>query len=187
MRGGSPLRSGQTGFTLIELSVSLAILLIALALASQLLMETSHLFAESAGEAVDAPVPLVIGRIRGDVQGATSVLPIHDKSGALLQVVISGLDRQITYEKLGVALYRTVEPHDGSSPAQKALLWPGVTGWQCGRIEPRGLILLEVRYRRRTTPHTPLPALPALRGPLLETLTQRMFLLPRGAGLGETW
>jgi prepilin-type N-terminal cleavage/methylation domain-containing protein len=180
------MRSGQAGFTLLELSISLVILLVALALASQLLMETSQLFAESAGESVDAPVPLVIGRIRGDVQGATGVLPIHDESGALLQVVISGLDREIVYEKLGVALYRTVDLHDGN-PAQRALLWPGVTGWQCVRLEPRGLILLEVRYRRRTTPRTPLPTLPALRGPLLETLTQRMFLLPRGAGLGETW
>lgn len=186
MRGGSPLRSGQAGFTLIELSISLAILLVALALTSQLLMETSQLFAESAGESLDAPVPLVIGRIRGDVQGATLVQPIHDDRGALLQVVIRGLDQQIVYEKLGVALYRTVEPADGS-PARTALLWPGVIGWQCVRLEPKGLIALEVRYRRRTTPHTPLPALPAIRGPLMETLTQRMFLLPRGAGLGETW
>jgi prepilin-type N-terminal cleavage/methylation domain-containing protein len=186
MRGGSPPRSGQAGFTLIELSISLAILIIALALASQLLMETSQLFAESSGESLDAPVPLVIARIRGDVQGSTGVVPVFDDLGALVRVDMQGLDSRITYEKLGVALYRTVAPADGS-PAQTALLWPGVIGWSCGRLEPKGLVLLEVTYRRRAAPHTPLPVLPAVRGPAMETLTQRMFLLPRGAGLGETW
>ncbi len=186
MRGGLPPRSARAGFTLIELSISLAILLIALALASQLLMETSQLFAESSGEALDAPVPLLIARIRGDVQGSTGVVPIRDGDGVLLSVDMQGLDGRISYEKMGVALYRTFEPADGSPP-RTALLWPGVTGWSCERLEPKGLILLEVSYRRRSTPHTPLPTLPALRGPVTETLTQRMFLLPRGAGLGETW
>ena len=186
MRGGSPPRSGQAGFTLIELSISLAILLVALALASQLLMETSQLFAESSGESLDAPVPLLIARIRGDVQGATGVVPVFDDGGALVRVEMEGLDSRISYTKLGVALYRTVQPMDGG-PAQTALLWPGVIGWSCGRLEPKGLILLEVTYRRHSTPHTPLPVLPAVRGPVMETLTQRMFLLPRGAGLGETW
>jgi prepilin-type N-terminal cleavage/methylation domain-containing protein len=185
MRGGLPPRSGRAGFTLIELSISLAILLIALALASQLLMETAQLFAESSGESLNAPVPLLIARIRGDVQGSTGVVPIYD-AGVLVRVDVQGRDGRIYYEKMGVALYRTFEPWDGSPP-RTALLWPGVTGWSCDRLEPKGLILLEVTYRRRSTPHTPLPTLPALRGPLTETLTQRMFLLPRGAGLGETW
>ena len=29
--------------------------------------------------------------------------------------------------------------------------------------------------------------LPAYRGPLSEKLTQRMYLLPRGGGLGDKW
>jgi prepilin-type N-terminal cleavage/methylation domain-containing protein len=187
MRGGLPPRSGRAGFTLIELSISLAILLIALALASQLLMETSQLFAESSGESLDAPVPLLIARIRGDVQGSTSVEPVYDLIAHTLQSVdMQGFDGRISYEKMGVALYRTFTPADGSPP-RTALLWPGVIGWGCERLQPKGLILLEVTYRRRSTPRTPLPTLPALRGPVMETLTQRMFLLPRGAGLGETW
>jgi hypothetical protein len=44
-----------------------------------------------------------------------------------------------------------------------------------------------VTYLRRTTPHSPLPTLPVNRGPVTETLKQRMFLLPRGAGLGDRW
>jgi prepilin-type N-terminal cleavage/methylation domain-containing protein len=186
MRGASPVRSGQAGFTLIELSVSLAVLLVGLALAAQLLMETAQLFAEASGESLDTPVPLVIARIRGDVQGAAGAYPVFAADGSLVRVVMQGLAGQIFYEKLGLALYRTVELDDGSPP-RTTLLWPGVTGWSCQRIEPKGLIALEVTYRRRSVPHTPLPVLPAVRGPVTEALTQRMFLLPRGAGLGETW
>jgi prepilin-type N-terminal cleavage/methylation domain-containing protein len=185
MRGGSPSRSGQAGFTLIELSISLVILLVALAIASQLLMETSQLFAETSGESLDTPVPLVIARIRGDVQGSVGAYPVFDDDGSLARIVIQDVDRQVFYGKASGDLYRTVELDDGSR--RTSLLWRGVTGWSCQRIDPKGLIELEVSYRRRSVPHTPLPALPALRGPVTEELTQRMFLLPRGAGLGETW
>jgi prepilin-type N-terminal cleavage/methylation domain-containing protein len=186
MRRGPTARSGQTGFTLIELSISLALLLVALALASQLLMETSQLLAETSGEALDAPVPLVLARIRADVQGSVGAYPVFDEDGSLVRIVIQDLGRQIVYGKAGGDLYRTVELDDGSPP-QTSLLWRGVTGWSCQRVDPKGLIELAVSYRRRSVPHTPLPALPAIRGPVTEELTQRMFLLPRGAGLGDTW
>lgn len=186
MHGSSSSRSGQAGFSLIEMAVSLALLLLALAIAAQLLMETSQLFAETSGESLDTPVPLVIARIRGDVQGAVGAYPIVDPDGVLVQVVIQGFDEQISYRKSGPALYRTVEPFDGGAK-HTALLWQGVTGWGCQQIGPKGLIQLEVSYRRRSAPSTPLPTLPAVRGPVTEQLTQRMFLLPRGAGLGETW
>lgn len=186
MRGGSPSRPGQDGFTLIELSISLVLLLLGLAIASQLLMETSQLFAETTGESLDTPVPLVIARIRADVQGAAAVYPVLDDDGSLVQIVMQGVDGQITYGRAAGDLYRTVEV-DAGSPEQTGLLWRGVTGWSCRQIGPKGLVELAVTYRRRTTPHTPLPALPAIRGPVTEELTQRMFLLPRGAGLGGTW
>jgi len=184
MRVGS--RSGQAGFTLIELSISLALLLLALAIAAQLLMETAQLFADASGESLDAPVPLVLARIRSDVQGSVGAYPVVDEDGSLARVVIQGIDRQIVYGKAGGDLYRTVELGDGSLK-QTTLLWQGITGWSCRQIDPKGLIELAVSYRRRTVPHTPLPTLPAFRGPVTEELTQRMFLLPRGAGLGDTW
>jgi prepilin-type N-terminal cleavage/methylation domain-containing protein len=186
MRRGSASRSGQAGFTLIELSISLALLLLALGIAAQLLMETSQLFAETSGESLDTPVPLVLARIRGDVQGAAGAFPVFDDEGSLVRIVIQGLESQILYTRAGPNLYRTVEPA-GGGPRQISLLWRGVTGWSCRHDFPKGLIELEVTYRRRSVPRTPLPALPAVRGKRTEVLTQRMFLLPRGAGLGETW
>jgi prepilin-type N-terminal cleavage/methylation domain-containing protein len=186
MRRRRTRRAGRSGFTLIELTISLAVLLVALALASQLLMETAQLFAETSGESLDAPVPLVLARIRADVQGSVGAYPVLDGHGALEKVVIQDLGRQIVYGRAGGDLYRTLVLDDGSPP-RTALLWRGITGWSCRVIDPKGLIELAVSYRRRSVPSTPLPVLPAFRGPVTEELTQRMFLLPRGAGLGDTW
>jgi prepilin-type N-terminal cleavage/methylation domain-containing protein len=175
-----PCRAGQAGFTLVELSVALLLLLLALALAADLFQETAQLFAYTSGEALDTPVPLAVARIRGDVQDAAGVLPVPGKEG-LNKLMLQGLDgRQIVYEKQGEDLYRRVVP------GEPAVLWHGVTGWSC-QVLGSGLVDLEVAYRRRAVPRSPLPGLPADRGPATEELTQKMFLLPRGAGLGETW
>jgi prepilin-type N-terminal cleavage/methylation domain-containing protein len=178
------VRRGQRGFTVVELSISLLILLLALALAADLFLETSKLLAYTSGEALDAPVPLVIARIRADVQGSVGVVPVLTEDGALEAILVQELDRRIVYEKRGDALYRRIVPASGGPPSEPQLLWPAVSGWSC-RIVGANLVHLEVTYRRRAVPRSPLPTLD--RGPATEELTQKMFLLPRGAGLGETW
>jgi prepilin-type N-terminal cleavage/methylation domain-containing protein len=178
-------RDRQAGFTLVELALSMVLLLLALALAAQILLETSQLFAETSGEALDTPVPLVIARIRGDVQAALGVVPIPGEDGALDTLVLQGVNAQILYQKQGDALYRTVVPQNGLPPGKPELLWRGVTAWGCQLLG--SLVSLEVTYRRRALPHSPLPALPASRGPVTVELTQKMYVLPRGAGLGDTW
>jgi prepilin-type N-terminal cleavage/methylation domain-containing protein len=177
---------GEAGFTLVEMTISLSLLLVALLLAAQVLEETSQLFAETSGEALDAPVSLVIARIRADVLGSLGVVPIPDEDGNLVGVSIQGFGHQILYRKLGDALFRTVVPQNGDPPGKPVLLWRGVKAWSCQIQGPR-LVELEVTYQRRTVSRSPLPALPAFRGPVQEDLTQRMYLLPRGAGLGDTW
>ena len=181
-----PSGSRQAGFTLVELLIAMVLLVLALAIAAQLLLEASKLFAETSGEALDTPVPLAIARIRNDIQSAVSVAPLRDEEGELIQVAIQGYAGQIFYSLDGDTLYRTFVPRD-ELPQDPAPLWHGVTGWSCDRIPGTKLIDLEVVYTRRSTARTPLPTLPVNRGPLTETLTQRMFLLPRGAGLGGTW
>lgn len=179
-------RTGEAGFTLVEICISIALLLVALLLAAQILMETSQLFAETSGEALDAPVPLVIARIRTDVQGSTGAVPIPNEDGTLSAVAVQGPGRRIVYQKEGDSLFRTVVPLNGDPPEKPVLLWRGVTGWGC-RVHGGNLVEIEVTYRRRTVPRSPLPTLPGLRGPVTEELTQKMYLLPRGAGLGDRW
>ncbi len=176
----------EAGFTLVEMSISLALLLVTLLIAAQILNETSQLFAEASGEALDAPVPLVIARIRADVVGSSGAIPISGEDGSLSMLAIQGTGRQIVYQKAGSSLFRRVVPLNGDPPEKPRLVWRGVTDWAC-RIDESNLVEIEVTYLRRTTPHSPLPTLPVNRGPVTETLKQRMYLLPRGAGLGDTW
>lgn len=180
-------RRRQAGFTLVELSISLVLLLLGLLLAAQLLEETAQLFTETAGEAGDTPVPLVIARIRGDIQGSVGAYPVLAEDGTLARVVITGHpEGEIVYWKEGPTLYRIVTP-DGSPPQPPAPLWRGVTDWGFNLVPGTRLVDLSVVYRRRNVPRTPLAMIPALRGRPYEELTQRLFLVPRGAGLGETW
>jgi len=172
-------RAGQAGFTLVETAVALVLLLLAIVLAADLLQETAQLFAYTSGEALDTPVPLAIARIRNDVQGATGLTLTLGRNG-LERVALQTLGRPIVYEKRGDAIYR------GVAPGEPAILWQGVTRWRCN-VLASGLVDLEVTYRRRAVPHSPLPGLPAERGPAMEEATQSMFLLPRGNGLAETW
>ena len=177
---------GEAGFTVFEMVISLALLLLGLLIAAQILEETSQLFAETSGEVLDTPVPLVIARIRADVQGSTGAFPVTGDDGLLISIVIQREGYQIVYRKLGEDLYRRVVPGDGSPPGKPEVFWKGVTGWGC-QVLGSNLVDLAVTYRRRTTPHSPLPTLPGLRGPLKKDLTQRMYLLPRGRGLGDRW
>ena len=177
----------QHGFTLVELAIALVLLMLGLMLAAQLLMETSQLYNETSGEVLDTPVPLVIARIRGDVQGSAAASPVMDFDGSLAAVKMSGgQEGQIVYELRGLDLYRTVTPVGG--PEQKpSVLWRGVSSWRCQVVGGTSLLDLTITYRRRKVPHTPLATMPADRGPTEEELTQRLFLLPRGGGLGDTW
>lgn len=157
-----------------------------LLIAADLLMETSQLFAEAAGESLDTPVPLVVARIRGDVQGGTGVGTVRRIDGSLDQVVIQAMGEQIVYEKAGDTLTRTVVV-TGAPPRKPETLWRGVVTWNCQDLPGTTLVQLSVTYQRRAVPRSPLPGLPVNRQPKVELLTQSMFLLPRGAGLGDTW
>jgi prepilin-type N-terminal cleavage/methylation domain-containing protein len=178
----------QGGFTLIEILIALVLMMLGLLLAAQLLMETSKLFAETSGEATDTPVPLVLARIRGDIQGSAAASPVLQVDGSLAAItMLGGPDGEIVYAKQGTDLFRSVIPSNGDPPKPPSLLWRGVTAWSCQIVSGTSVVDLQVTYRRRSVPHTPLAVLPAYRGALTEELTQRMYLLPRGGGLGASW
>ncbi len=172
----------QAGFTLVEMTIVLVLMLVGLLIAADLLMETSRLFAETSGEALDTPVPLVIARIRADVEGGSAVTPELNLDGTRLDKVhIRALGEEIVYQKLGDSLYRVVLP-DSGAPRDPEVLWNGVTDWTCTTGGKSAPVWFSVSYQRRTTPHSPLPVLPAYRGALQEPRVEKLYLLPRGNG-----
>ncbi|HYN22698.1 MAG TPA: prepilin-type N-terminal cleavage/methylation domain-containing protein [Thermoanaerobaculia bacterium] len=170
----------QAGFTLVELLVSLVITMLALALAAQVLMESSQMLVDAAAEQADSAMPLVVARLRGDVRAAAS---FHVVGPALL---LEGHPAgTVVYERAGEELRRTVLDGTGqilgSAPALR-----GVTGWSCIPVGP-GLLAVTLAHRRSTLRRGPLPALPAQRGPKQEERSELFLVAPRGAGLGESW
>jgi prepilin-type N-terminal cleavage/methylation domain-containing protein len=180
----SPSRRRQAGFTIVEMMIALVLLLVGLMIAADLLMESSRLFVETAGEALDTPVPLAAARIRADIQNATSVTPLISPldHSTLAGVDVQGGGQEIVYQKIGDVIYRSVVLFPGSLPQDPAPLWRGVTSWSCEAGSTDAPALLTVTYTRRTTPHTPLPVLPADRGPLQEEVREILYVLPRGNG-----
>jgi prepilin-type N-terminal cleavage/methylation domain-containing protein len=172
----------QAGFTILEMLVVLVLLLVGLMIAADLLMEASRLFAETSGEALDTPVPLAAARIRADIQGSTAVVPeLSPLDGKLDKVHILGGGAEVVYQKLGDTIVRSLYNPEGP-PQAPEVLWRKVTGWSCEEGGMDAPALLSVTYAQRTTPRTPLPVMPADRGPLAEEVTETLYVLPRGNG-----
>ena len=167
---------------MIEMTIALVLLLVGLMIAADLLMESSRMFVEASGEALDTPAALTDARIRNDVQGATSVTPqLSPIDGSLVAIHVQGGGEDIVYQKIGDSIYRTVVSLFGP-PQDSVVLWRGVTAWSCEAGSKDDPAILSVTYTRRSTPHTPLPVLPVYRGPLQEEATEVLYLLPRGNG-----
>ena len=181
-----PLSSSrrQAGFTIVEMLVALVLLLVGLMITADLLMESSRLFLETAGEALDNPAPLAAARMRADIQGATSVTPLLSPLDhhTLIGVDVQGGGQEIVYQKIDDTIYRSVILFPGSPPQDPVPLWRGVTFWSCEAGGTDAPVILDITYSRRTTPHTPLPVLPVYRGPLAENAKEILYVLPRGNG-----
>ncbi|HSK78437.1 MAG TPA: prepilin-type N-terminal cleavage/methylation domain-containing protein [Thermoanaerobaculia bacterium] len=184
---------GQEGFSLAELLVALALMSLVLSLASALLMESSRQLVESAGEQRDAPVSLILARIRGDVVQASSFAVAVDKTSTRL-LLFGHPEGTVQYENVGEELRRAVLV-SGKRLEKEVILWRGLEAWSGSRIPPldpdepgTDVLRLDFVYRRRSTAKTPLPVLPAYRGATEEARLETMFLVPRGNGLGtNTW
>jgi prepilin-type N-terminal cleavage/methylation domain-containing protein len=176
-------RRRQAGFTIIEMTIALVLLLVGLLIAADLLMESSRLFVETSAQALDTPAPLAVARVRADIQGSTSVTPQYSllDTNQLDSVHVRGGGEEIVYQKTGDAIYRVVYA-GGGLPQDPVILWRGVKDWSCDPGSTGAPAFLKVTYLRRSTPHTPLPVLPAYRGPLTEEVTEKLYVLPRGNG-----
>ena len=180
---GAP-RSRQAGFTLIEMLISLVLLMVGLLIAAELLMETAQLFATTARETTERPIPLAIARLRADVQGADSASPLFNEDGDLTGVFLARPDQAVVYYKEDTKLMRRVDRGSFEVDTPE-VVWENVLAW---RAEVnRGVLDLRIDYMRRGAPPSPLPGMPLDRVPVYEPWSERMFFLTRGSGLGASW
>ncbi|HET9229572.1 MAG TPA: type II secretion system protein [Thermoanaerobaculia bacterium] len=161
----------QSGFTLVELLISLLIMALAVALTAQVLMEGAQMLTDAAAEQADAPMPLVITRLKDDVRasGSFEVLPGLEGPALFLYGHPAGL---VVYQKVGDELRRTVVDV-GEAPALR-----GVTSWSCAPLG--GLVAVTLGHDRSAIRRGPLPNLPANRGPRSENRTETFLVAPRG-------
>lgn len=168
----------QRGFALLELLIALVLVSLALGLTAQLLMESSQMLTAAAAEQTDAPMPLVLARIRGDVRASGGFDVVEDRL-----YLLGHPAGTVVYERDGGELRRTVlDQHGlilGSSPALR-----GVTQWSCGPIGTR-LLLVTVGHDRSPLRTGVLPQMPRQHKP--DERTESILVAPRGAGLGLSW
>jgi hypothetical protein len=184
-RVGRGSRGCGGGFVLIELLVALVLLLVAIAIAAGVLVETGQVFVDSAAEQLDPLVPLVVARIRDDVQQSSgyTVLPPLGPTDQL--VLLGHPGGTLVYQKQGADLVRTRLDEEGVTTETRLVL-RDVVGWQVD-AQAAQLLRFELRYRVHAARRSPLPTVPGQRGPTSRVRTEAFFFALRGGGLGTSW
>lgn len=205
--------TAQTGVSLLEMTVALAVLAVVLGLAFGLLVRTGTLGAEL-GRAVSDPSPeLFLSQLRRDVQGAraaTAVDPMSlgfgfwDSGGMRLTVGQpapgGGGPSEVVYLHQGGRLTRfgdgadpAAGPGAGRTVLDEVLAWRWRLGAGCpgdaARASPLPtgrLLAVEVTYRPRARRRGALATGGRLPRPVPAETLSRCYTL-RGGGLGAGW
>lgn len=130
------------GFTVIELLISMTLLLLAFALAGQLLLETRRTVALAGRELADPLTVHAITRLRHDIRGSRStqpapgLFPIASEGPLTLLGHPAGTVR---YRRRGNELVREVLDGEGELVTRHTLLWQ-LSGWRwrplsAGRVQ----------------------------------------------------
>jgi prepilin-type N-terminal cleavage/methylation domain-containing protein len=181
--------TSQAGFTLIEASVALAVVAVALFLAAGMLRE-AHVLAAAAGRQLHDPLAgQLAARLRADLQAAdrlappTPIWPPWAWTSEPLCLAGARSGGLLCWQPLGAELHRrTME--DGASRADEIWL-KTLAGWRWRQAAP-GLVDLEVTFfRAADAGRWRLAGAPAPPPPLLAT--DRLRLALRGAGRGSGW
>jgi len=175
------VRRGNSGFVLVELLIASILLLLALALAAQLLMESAEQLVDSAGDQADPTVPQLLDRLRGDVLASSGYTDCD-----VDRLVLTGHPAgQVLYQREGGFLHRAIFAADGT-PRGEGVPWRGVISWRCRSLGPH-LVRLDLQYQAWAWRRSLNPQLPAARGPATAIRGDTLFLTLRGGGLGESW
>lgn len=153
-------RRGERGFTVIEMLVALALVLLGLVLAVQMLLESRQLFLDAERRAQDPVVTVAVAQLRKDLEeasGAQPSAPIWSSGVMALEGLPAGT---VVYERRGSDLVRAVRAADGTEKSARTLLRP-VASWRW-RSTQADLVDVEIEYvihdpvpRLRTSPEAP--------------------------------
>ena len=143
----SCIPGASDGFSLVELAVAMALLLVGLLLASALLLRSQVTANRVVAELRDPQPAYATTRLRRDLEGA-AVVPsslFGWRSGRL--ALVTGEGDRIAWEVVGTTLYRKRLDGDGDVEVSHAVL-QDVVGWRWRRAAPR-LMDVEIRFRAR--------------------------------------
>jgi prepilin-type N-terminal cleavage/methylation domain-containing protein len=180
-------RSRQAGFTLLEVLAALVLVALGLALAAQLLMETSQMLVDAAAEQSESALPLARARLRADINGCLNAVAVRNEDAQLTELWLVGHPTgTVRYRKAGRDLLRDVsEAGDGVWKGQTIAL-RNVRSWNALPALP-GMVHLEIHVLRREIRRSPLPAVPGIGAPGQEEIVETLIMAPRGGGFGVGW
>lgn len=176
------IRPASSGFTVLELLVSFAILMVAMMIAGRLLLEAQSRMAHSARKALEPVAPIALKQIRADVR-ACSQVPAFDRQWNWEPLVLLGHPAgTVTYERVGSDLVRRVDAGAGSEPAER-LMMSAVSIWRW-RLSPNApLPLIEIELGQREIPRLTLLAAAGQReAPISVTRSHLIAVNPRQSG-----
>jgi Tfp pilus assembly protein PilV len=177
-------RAAGGGFALIELLVAFILVGLGLALAAQLLMETSQMLVDIAAEQTETALPLARARLRSDIEASTNAQAIPGANGP--ELWLSGHPAgTVRYRKAGRDIRRDIADGMGGWTDDTVALHD-VQSFSVLAASAE-MVSLEIHILRRAVRHSPLPAVPGVRGPTDEERLETLMAEPRGGGLELGW
>ena len=145
-------RSGAaSGFTLLELVVSFAILSIAMLIASQLLLESLLRLSHSARRALDPAATIALKQIRADVRASSRVRALGDEWNFEPLTLKGHPAGRLRYVKVGSDLMREIYRPGGGELTSERIVMRAVNLWRW-RLNPSVPALVEIELGYRETP-----------------------------------
>lgn len=170
------------GFTLVEVLVALALTLLALTLASQLLVEAQRLFILSGREQRNPVVPVTAGRLRADIQASAAAT---SPGGPTAPLLLTGHPAgAVRYELVAHELLRSVLDDGGRLRSRRPLL-RGVTAWRWR--SDGGVVSVEVDFRREVAVAARAAGGALPRGPSFRAASIRLTCALRGRTRVNRW